>query len=329
MSIKIINVTHKYSSAFLIILSIFFTTGISHLHAQQSMNGGGYTLNGTVTVFTGTINGNGYSVGQSGDPVVSNNSSGGGFSVQPTAYSLPVTPSLTSGTPGAATAVSFPPSASGTTTDSTQNQNVYQNNTNQGQQNTNNQESQNEFSDNKEVFQQKYQKPQEGSGVSNIDSSKNIINIKKKSGGMFGNMFGKNGASNDLLSTLNTTSVSTVYFYICGLLFLVFFTRVIRISSSTSRYLVSKNVFLLACKHFLRKVNLNKTPVEFLDISKNKDNKHPRRYRILRIIDIYIVSTITLLGAFIVKSASPLLSGILVVALLYRVYIGYQLKKLK
>lgn len=54
--------------------------------AQASMSGGGYTLNGGLTVFTGESSGAGYTLGPNGDPVAPN-ASGGGYTLEPTPYS--------------------------------------------------------------------------------------------------------------------------------------------------------------------------------------------------------------------------------------------------
>lgn len=58
---------------------------LRHVSAQESMSGGGYTLNGGVTVFSSDMSGGGYTLGISGDPATGM-SSGGDYSFMPTPY---------------------------------------------------------------------------------------------------------------------------------------------------------------------------------------------------------------------------------------------------
>lgn len=71
------------------LLVVFFFTLIAgtDVYAQESMSGGGYTLNGGFTVFTGSEEGGGYTLNSSGDPI-STNGSGGAYTIQPTPYGV-------------------------------------------------------------------------------------------------------------------------------------------------------------------------------------------------------------------------------------------------
>lgn len=80
---------NRQTIAGLSIIVAIAACGLFSLHdayAQQSMSGGGYTLNGGLTVFTSELSGGGYTLGPTGDPVAGQ-SSGGGYALMPTPYS--------------------------------------------------------------------------------------------------------------------------------------------------------------------------------------------------------------------------------------------------
>ncbi len=71
------------------LIGAFFFLGVAaggrDAHAQASMSGGGYTLNGGLTVFSAELSGGGYSLGTNGDPI-GVQASGGGYVMTPTPF---------------------------------------------------------------------------------------------------------------------------------------------------------------------------------------------------------------------------------------------------
>lgn len=80
-----------HASNLALIWAVFFLSGIAmasfpqSAHAQASMSGGGYTLNGGLAVFDGDLSGGGYTLGALGDPSAAQ-STGGDYSLMPTPF---------------------------------------------------------------------------------------------------------------------------------------------------------------------------------------------------------------------------------------------------
>jgi hypothetical protein len=85
---------HAYT--FLLLSTIFFgVLGIVHVvHAQSTMFGGGYTLDGSMTVFTTSANSttSGFAVANTGDPISTQNSIGGTYTLSPSPFDIPPRP---------------------------------------------------------------------------------------------------------------------------------------------------------------------------------------------------------------------------------------------
>ncbi|MFM2383865.1 MAG: hypothetical protein RIQ72_437 [Candidatus Parcubacteria bacterium] len=82
-----------------LLLSIIFFGALSMVHivyAQSTMSGGGYALDGSMTVFTTSANGttSGYSVANTGDPISTQNSTGGIYTLSPSPFDIPPKPQV-------------------------------------------------------------------------------------------------------------------------------------------------------------------------------------------------------------------------------------------
>ncbi len=95
---KCMSYLHRLSvlSAVVVTAIFFFTpSDISHVaYAQSSMSGGGYTLDGSLTVFTASASSTtgGYTVANNGDPISAQHSTGGIYTISPTPFDIPKKP---------------------------------------------------------------------------------------------------------------------------------------------------------------------------------------------------------------------------------------------
>ncbi|MES2985983.1 MAG: hypothetical protein V4686_02565 [Patescibacteria group bacterium] len=80
---------------------LIFIVLISLQSSAETMTGGGYTLNGGVDTTIGQGQGGTYTLSSNGDPLSTQNSSGGTYTLYPTPYSTAIVPV----TPGSGTAV--------------------------------------------------------------------------------------------------------------------------------------------------------------------------------------------------------------------------------
>ncbi len=82
------KIMHKSEIFILACVSVVcvFACGVQSVSAQASMSGGGYTLNGGVSVFDSSLSGGGYSLNPGGDSM-SAAASGGGYVLSPTPFS--------------------------------------------------------------------------------------------------------------------------------------------------------------------------------------------------------------------------------------------------
>jgi hypothetical protein len=83
-AIRTIKSIASPSMFFIILAASFFV--YANAHAQGTMTGGGYTLNGGISVFNSELSGGGYSLTSTGDPIVSEGT-GGGYTFAPTPFS--------------------------------------------------------------------------------------------------------------------------------------------------------------------------------------------------------------------------------------------------
>lgn len=81
---------------YICIITICVISIIGHIpiaYAQSAMSGGGYSLDGGITVFTAVSTGGGSAVANAGDPITIDHASGGSYTLSPSPFNIPAIPS--------------------------------------------------------------------------------------------------------------------------------------------------------------------------------------------------------------------------------------------